>query len=182
VSEYPAFRTRAVPIFVAVVLSFAVIYQLFNAAGGFAGLFASPLWIVLPTIEGAFFACAIAGYEAIPGFTIPWLSAAVARVGEVSYSIYLTHYFFMMWLLRRIGRYIPANVDFPTISIIAVALFPLFVGYAILTYSLIEKPFLRFRRPYAKAADAAQLPRSPPADPACQDERSRPSCWGVRNL
>ena len=155
VVQISAFRASAGVIFVATAVTFGVIWHVLNTAGGFYAFSGfpsrSPLWIVLPTIEGAAFGCLIAAYETMRGFRAPLLSAAIARVGEVSYSIYLTHYL----LLSIVLGYLPVPGNFVTASFSAVLAFPLFVGFAMITYELFEKPFLKLRTPYVKASSGA---------------------------
>ena len=124
-----------------------------NLQGGFYhdGAYPSPsaLWIFLPSLEGFGFALVILGYltASIPMF--PMLDRALAQCGAASYSIYWNHMFLIeiagVWFAKQ-GVVISGM---PRALLWGGGLvFPLCVTFALLTYHLIERPFLSLRRPY----------------------------------
>jgi peptidoglycan/LPS O-acetylase OafA/YrhL len=81
-------------------------------------------------------------------------SRLLSRLGEISYSLYLTHFMVLTTLV--------AHVDLPRLGgspwgdalVWSLLVFlPLSVALATLTYSVVEKPFLELRRRYVRSAD-----------------------------
>jgi rhamnosyltransferase len=152
-SSHPLFKRWPGAIFFAALIVFSLVWHRFNRAGLLVHGNPTALHIILPTIEGLAYAAIIAAYENMT-FKMPAvLDKALAFVGTVSYSIYLTHLFVIFGVFARIpspGRY---ALDYAA----AFAAFPFFVAIAWVTYSLFERPFFRFRRKYAfRAGDERQ--------------------------
>ncbi|WP_228979894.1 acyltransferase [Streptomyces sp. DH12] len=152
----------------------------------------SPLKLVWGTVEGAVWALFVAAYvtgagpagrpaPAEPAITADpvgppepadpaargWrgrLSRGAARLGEVSYSVYLTH-FMVLTVLGEYGGRALAALPLPPVwaafALTAAVALPLTVGLSFLTYHAVELPFLKLRRPYLGAAPdgAAGAPR-----------------------
>jgi len=107
-------------------------------------------YVILPTIEGLTSAALIVSYVNIfREKTRSLVSKALAKLGELSYSIYLTHFMILSLITSRI--------DLPNIlgswwwSALFYGIFlvtPLAIGFSLLTYSFIEKPFLQLRKKY----------------------------------
>jgi peptidoglycan/LPS O-acetylase OafA/YrhL len=133
-------------------------WHAFNISGGFYGTPNSPLWIVLPTLQGLAFGAVIVGYEQAR-FQLPRAAdRALAKVGEVSYSIYLLHFIFYPTIVKQL---VNAGVDMASFAIalaVAALTFPLIVCVAMLSYRFIEQPFLRLRGTYDRKP--APAPRS----------------------
>lgn len=133
-------------------------WHAFNIAGGFHGTSDSPLWIIIPTLQGLAFGALIVGYEHAR-FQLPRpVDRALAKVGEVSYSIYLLHFIFYPTIVKQLSN---AGVDmtsFPVALAFAILTFPLIVGIAMLSYRIIEQPFLKLRGTYDRKPSLA--PRS----------------------
>ena len=75
---------------------FCAFYASFTGQGGWYGTETSPIWIVLPTIEGFYFALLIAWYDNLhvpQCILVRCLSRAAGMVGACSFSIYLLHNF-----------------------------------------------------------------------------------------
>jgi len=145
-------------------LSFLVFWQQFDAMGGYYNrtgvVSGSPLWIVIPTIEGLTYASLIALYDGSSLRPVAWLDRGLAKVGEWSYSIYLLHFFpvvFLRWLAGdRIG-----SVDNFFLALLAVIVaFVVFLPVAAFSYNAFEKRFLAYRRPYLVAAADPTLAKS----------------------
>jgi peptidoglycan/LPS O-acetylase OafA/YrhL len=106
----------------------------------------SLLWIILPTIQGAAWGTLLMTYEKMT-FTMPHIiDKMLARIGEVSYSLYLWH------MIVR-DEFLKLNLfDFPTdpfhAGLLTCALFVPMVGIAMLSFQIFERPFLRFRLRY----------------------------------
>lgn len=131
----------------------------FNMAGGFFNLDGaypspSPAWIWLPAANGLIFGAVIVFYEKAT-FSLPRLvDNALAKVGEVSYSIYLLHFAFYKILAKGLAAAGLPMQSFGVSLTFALLTFPLIVGLAWLSYVTIERPFLALRKRYDTAAPA----------------------------
>lgn len=141
-------------------LAFLAFYWWFDRSGGFMRSpgypSSNPVWIVMATLEGLFFALLIRWYDARPQAAAGCFSRWLGRVGEYSYSIYLLH----MFLVFRAAQYVHTHVM--DISNFYLALFGgslcflLMAALAGLSYRVIELPFMRWRKVYVvKGAEAA---------------------------
>ena len=80
----------------------------------------------------------------------------VARIGEISYSIYLVH-FIVIWMLVRYDLPLAFTGRLAVDAVLETGLVALPVTLAIagLTYHFVERPFLRLRGRYHRdAADS----------------------------
>jgi rhamnosyltransferase len=145
----------------AVALSFSLLLWGFDLGGGFYGRetypSATPLWIVVPTVEGAAYGWLIAYYDdwytarqrQHPGRSSSQLSVFIALIGTYSYSIYLLHPFFVFRIGRAIDTYVIELQDRPYLTLaLSVPVFLLMVPIAHFSYRFIELPPMRFRRRY----------------------------------
>ncbi len=151
-------------LFAVVLIGFAAIWHAFNIAGGFYNLGGypspSPVWIVLPAIQGLAFGALIVSYEKLT-FTMPgWLDRGLAKIGEVSYSIYLVHFIVVRTFAKMCGHLGLDMSNFTLSLIFAIATFPIVVALSLATYELIEKPFLKMRGKYAGRPSASDGPAS----------------------
>lgn len=125
----------------------------FNAVGGWP---TAPAWkIAWPTLEAVLWAGFIIGYVDLANTAKGLWSRAVARIGEVSYSIYLVHYMVIDTLLRL--GWARAFTGRPVVdALLNTLLFALPATLAIsaLTYRWVELPFLRLRGRYHREAVA----------------------------
>jgi len=131
-----------------VFLAFAVYYAWFDRIGGFAKNSASPLCITIGTIEGLAYGALIAWYDQSFAPKASGFSAFFGKIGEYSYSIYLLHFFFTLQMTRFITAKIMDISNFYVGTAWSVVGFLLMVPIAWASYTFIEKPFLRFRKPY----------------------------------
>ena len=145
-----------------VFLLFTLFWHWFDAAGGVHHLGGypspSPVWIVLPTLEGLGSAALIAWYERAELPLPAWLESLLAKIGEASYSLYLWHFFFIILLEAALERLGLASVALFPALLASLVCFLVVAAGAHLSYRLIERPFLRFRVRYldvAPAVDAA---------------------------
>ncbi len=126
-----------------------------NLAGGFFGTATHPGWFVLPTLQALAFAAVIVGYEAARIPMPRLVDRVLAKVGEVSYSIYLLHFIVFTVLAKKLNGLGFDMSDFTTAALMSVAVFPAIVIVSMVSYELVEKPFLRLRKAYQRP-----LPRS----------------------
>ncbi|MDN3296688.1 acyltransferase [Streptomyces ficellus] len=130
----------------------------FNQVHGFVS--DSPLKLAWSSAEGAVWALVVAAYVANrgPGGA---LSRAAARLGEVSFSVYLTHFMVLTVICEYGYGWLPRGLP-PVWGAFLVTLLvalPVTVGLSFLTYHAIELPFLRLRRPYVGGAPVVETPR-----------------------
>ena len=119
----------------------------FNSAGGWP---TAPAWkIAWPTLEAILWAAFVVGYVDIANAATGSWSRWVARIGEISYSIYLVHFVVIHTLLQLGWRH--AFTGRPVVdallNTVLVAL-PLTLAISTLTYRWVERPFLRLRGRY----------------------------------
>lgn len=140
----------------------------FNSAGGFfnlGGTYPSPssAWIWLPAANGLLFGAVIVFYEKAT-FRLPrLLDTAFAKVGEVSYSVYLLHFAFYKILAKSLAAAGLPMQHFGVSFAFALMTFPLIVGLAWLTYVWIERPFLALRKRYDTPVNATEdMPKPEP--------------------
>lgn len=126
-------------------VAFLTLFQGFNVAGGFYGTASSPIWVILPTAEGAFYALLIAWYDG-GRWSLP---SPFAMVGKVSYSIYLLHYLPANLCARWLAGLIDLSNFYVALAASAVA-FIAFLPIAWLSWRFIETPATAFRTPYLK--------------------------------
>jgi peptidoglycan/LPS O-acetylase OafA/YrhL len=132
----------------------------FNRAGGW------PLvagWkVVWPTLEGLLWAAFLVGY-------VDWANAGdarwsrpVARVGEISYSIYLVHFVVIQAVLASgLGFTLAGRPLVDAMLTTLLLVLPATLLVSALTYRFVEAPFLRLRGRYHRArAAAAGLPET----------------------
>lgn len=107
-------------------------------------------WIFVPFIEGAFYAVLIAWYD--QSFSMPdkGVSRVVARIGKYSYSINLLHFFVVFYAAKFIHQHIMDLSSFYVALPWSVACFFLMLIPGHISYKLIERPFLRHRKPYIR--------------------------------
>ena len=139
------------------VIAIIGLWHVFNSLGGFYNLggYPSPsaLWIVIPALQGLLFGAMIAGYERaslrIPGL----IDRGLARIGEISYSIYLVQFIVYPTLGKYCGLMGFDLGSFAVALALAVVTFPVIVVISMVTYELIEKPFLRWRGAYVEGSE-----------------------------
>jgi peptidoglycan/LPS O-acetylase OafA/YrhL len=115
---------------------------------------ASPLWTVWPTISGAIWAYLTLSYVScripLPAF----LDQSLAKLGALSFSIYIMHDFAVAWALKYArGFRLTGRPDLDVALQGVLLCLPLAAGIAWCTYHLIEKQFFIFRRRYVEPAE-----------------------------
>ncbi len=120
-------------------------YALFDGLGGYYHFPYAAVWVLLPTLEGLCLAVMIAWYDRHPLKRGMW---AVQKAGEYSYSIYLLHFFFVAQAAKQINERVMHISTLYQALPWAVLFFVCMTLVGHLSWILVERPFLRFRRPY----------------------------------
>ena len=138
-----------------VLAAFLAFYWDFDRAGGFyqnGGFSPSPLWILLPTVEGAAYAIAIAWYDNSFAHRTTGVSRFIGRIGEYSYSIYLLHFFAVFGASSFVHQHVMDISNFYLACLWALGFLLLMMPVGYLSFRFVESPFLRLRKPYVIAA------------------------------
>lgn len=138
-------------------------YWWFAELGGAAGMQSvpspTPLWIIIPFVEGATLAGLVAWYDGSFQFRDTGFSALVARVGACSYSIYLLHSFVVVYVGNWVHEHLLQLSNIYLAIVASTVSFMLFVPIAWASYICIERPALRYRVRYVRdVRDGERLP------------------------
>lgn len=137
---------------------FCLYYWYFDRIGGLNKLSNSPLWIVIPATEGAFYGALIAYYDTSFMHSRNLISTFVAKVGEYSYSMYLLHFFVVFKISDHIHRHIMDISYYYTAQAWALLCFIALVPFTFITYHIFEKPFMRIGPTYIPQAGTSAAP------------------------
>lgn len=141
-------------VFYAVLAVFGPFYWWFADQGGYYALNGfpskSPLWIILPTIEGAAFAVLITGYDAMGHTGAHPLSRFIAKIGDYSFSIYLIHFFFIFELAGLVNRALMPMRDIYTAMSLGTLCFIAMIPIGFLSMKFIEAPILKRKLNYIR--------------------------------
>jgi len=136
----------------AAAIAMSTFYWWFDQAGGFFKMpsyqSTSPVWVVMPTIEGVFYALLIAWYDRSFVHSTGRVSRFVGLIGNYSYSIYLLHFFVVGRASKFIDTHVIALSSFYRAFPFAVLCFLAMVPIGAVSFRLIESPFLRWRKRY----------------------------------
>jgi len=136
------------------IMAFMMIYWYFDLQGGFyqnpSYPSPSPLWIILPTIEGIAYAIGIAWYDNSFSHSTSGLSKFIGRIGEYSYSIYLLHFFVVFHAARLVNERIMDISNFYLACLWSLVFFVLMMIPGYVSFRFIEAPFLKLRKRYVK--------------------------------
>jgi peptidoglycan/LPS O-acetylase OafA/YrhL len=111
----------------------------------------SPLWVVWPSIEGVIWGYLALSYVScripLPAF----LDESLAKLGAMSFSIYIMHDFAVVWALKHAKSLsITGSVNWDAALTGLFIALPLAVAIAWCTYNLVEKQFFIYRRKYVE--------------------------------
>jgi rhamnosyltransferase len=140
-------------------LVFIGLFHAFNTQGGFYGggdgthASRDPVWIILPTIEGAFYGLLIWSYDKANWSLPASLSRGLSFVGRISYSIYLVHFFVVFRMADAFVAYVDPAPTYETMFIASIGAFVLLLPLAWLPHRFVEGAFLRFRTTYLREKD-----------------------------
>lgn len=135
-------------------LGFAAFYYWFDLMGGFRDFNGmgypsrSPIWIVLPTIEGLALGLIVALCDAKFPTGLP-LPRIVGAAGVYSYSIYLLHFWFVDSVAAYLDRVVGIGDFYPALGA-GIVFFVAMIGIGRISYRCIEQPFLRYRLNYIR--------------------------------
>ncbi len=103
-----------------------------------------------PTVEGLMFAALICGYAGTPEFWPKPIRMILTKVGEASFSIYLLHVPVILAFSLRPRYLLAPTADGYVNGLINAALLvlPTVLAFSMITFRVIELPFLRLRRAY----------------------------------
>jgi len=136
----------------ATIIGFMMFYWYFDHQGGFfqnpSYPSPSPIWIVLPTIEGLAYAIGIAWYDNSFSPSSSSVSRFIGRIGEYSYSIYLLHFFVVFDAARFVNQRIMDISNFYLACLWSTVFFLLMMLPGYVSFRFIEAPFLKLRKPY----------------------------------
>ncbi|QND53889.1 acyltransferase [Phyllobacterium sp. 628] len=138
----------------AIATAFCLFYYLYDRMGGLYHMpeypSPRPIWIIMPTIEGAFYGWIIAYYDASFRHSQGLISKFVARIGKYSYSLYLLHFFVVFRMADYVHRHIMDISNYYAGQVWALICFLALLPVAFVSYQIYEKPFMNIRTSYAK--------------------------------
>jgi len=119
--------------------------------GGFFNGADSPWWIVWSTVEGAFWAYLALSYLSCRIGVWSWLDESLARLGQLSFSIYVMHTYAVLWTQKYLAPiHLTSSREADAALGGLLVCLPLAVLSAVPTYHLIEKQFFIYRRKYTE--------------------------------
>lgn len=156
------------------IVAFMIMYWYFDLQGGFyqnpSYPSSSPLWIILPTIEGIAYAIGIAWYDNSFSHSTSGLSKFIGRIGEYSYSIYLLHFFVVFRAAKFVTERIMDISNFYLACFWSLVFFVLMIIPGYISFRFIETPFLKLRKRYVKAPYGNQETKIEDAQPGAQPD------------
>ena len=131
-------------------LFFLIFYYNFEKNGGFYDSKKhSAIWIILPSVQGFFYAFLICFYDNNNfSFLKTKKSFFLAKIGLFSYSIYLWHFIFVFEMPKFIDNYIIKLDNLYLTLIFSLPCFILITLLGALSYYIFEKPWLKLRKRY----------------------------------
>jgi len=123
----------------------------YNLQGGWPKLRAS-LRIIWPVLEGAGWGLFLITYLSASRYLPKFLSKIFAKIGTISYSIYLIHYVIVNSMVKRQWLIIVPDMNPVGIALLntIIIVIPVVLLISTITYQYIEKPFLNLRVIYKK--------------------------------
>jgi peptidoglycan/LPS O-acetylase OafA/YrhL len=141
--------------FVGSALVVTAVLWVFNHFGGMPLVKLWKIW--WPTIEGVMWAAFIVTYLSVGRYLPRMIATIAARIGEVSYSVYLLHFAVIFAVVKR-GVYVTLTgngyYDALLTALLVVAPTSILIGG--LAYYTVEFPFLRLRPRYVFPKDKPQ--------------------------
>lgn len=140
-----------------IIIFFMLLHAWFDQKGGFYGMpsYPSPssIWIYIPTLEGFSFGLLIGWYDQFSlKINFPKkINYYLCLIGSLSYSMYLLHFFVVFTLADFIQSNFGILKNFYITLIISIICFIALLPFCWLSNKYIERPFLRYRKPYIKS-------------------------------
>jgi peptidoglycan/LPS O-acetylase OafA/YrhL len=124
----------------------------FNQAHGYAHPAAWRMgWV---DVEGLVWAAFLGSYVTVFASSTGIVSRLLARLGEVSYSLYLLHFVVVTWVASRAGLQVDVGGPITTaLATAVIVVLPITFALAFVTYQGIERPFLELRLKYLKEVE-----------------------------
>ncbi|TCB94620.1 acyltransferase family protein [Enterobacter wuhouensis] len=97
------------------------------------------------TIEAVLWAFVAYSYIMLPLKIVPILDSCLSYLGALSFSMYLMHIPVGRFIQQNLGAYIK---DFNPVITTAFIIMPAIIMVSIITFTLIEKPFINLRKGY----------------------------------
>ena len=131
-------------------LFFLIFYYNFEKNGGFYDSRKhSAIWIILPSVQGFFYAFLICFYDNNNfNFLKTKKSFFLAKIGLFSYSIYLWHFIFVFEMPKLIDNYIVKLDNLYLTLIVSLPCFIIITLLSAISYHILEKPWLKLRKKY----------------------------------
>lgn len=130
------------------VLLIASMY-IFHIKGGWLSVNVFKLF--WPTWEGIIWALLIPSYIVFAKYIPTTLSRVLSNIGLLSYSFYLIHFIVISIFINHRWSYdFGVGIKFNALGNTVLFTLPIIVGISLLTYHVIEKPFLNLRVSYLK--------------------------------
>jgi peptidoglycan/LPS O-acetylase OafA/YrhL len=136
-------------LFAGSVVGWLGLVHLFNVWGGYYGHPGSKWWVIIPTVEGLFYAAWTGCWLACPLVLPRWLDDGLAWMGKLSFSFYLTHMAVLIVCCRVFAalKFLPTGFG-GSLAFTLLVVLPVTTLVSALTYNVIELPFLSMRRNY----------------------------------
>ena len=153
---------RSLLLFGSLIALWILVFHLFDASGGYfdgPGGYpsTSSVWVYWPLLEGLFYGLLTASYLSVR-IPIPRrVDYALAWMGALSYSLYLNQATAILIADKAFERMGLETAGFyNALAFGALGVFPILLGISVMTYYLIERPFLLLRKPYLLPARATK--------------------------
>lgn len=167
-TNYPVLQkfTRHPLIFLTAATAIMIGLTIFHKCGGFFGTEHKAIWVYWPTVEAALWGALIISYCNCAMHIPRTVSKALSFLGSLSFSLYVNHYFLCQLIPTKV---LPAlerashesgffatsanwllGLDYWLCLILTLfVMLPVITLVSLLTYNVIEKPFLDMRVKYA---------------------------------
>ncbi len=158
--QFRSYFTQRHVLSIGTIIAFMMFYWYFDLQGGVYQKpyhsFTQSIWIFLPTIEGIAYAVGIAWYDTSFAHTTTGISRFIGRIGELSYSIYLLHFFVIFYASRFVNERIMDISNFYLACLWSMFFFVLMMIPGYISFRFIEAPFLKLRKRYIIMPNASQ--------------------------
>ena len=117
------------------------------------------MWATISTIEGVYFAILVTWWDTHrPDVSPSALGRLLIRMGQCSYSMYLLHFFWVYMSARWLHQHV-WPMSSPEVGVVmATVVYLLSLPITMLSYRLIEAPFLQIRKPYVRSQAGQAAP------------------------
>jgi len=106
------------------------------------------IWAIWGVLEALMWGCVIVAYTSWRGSLFNFMSTALSKMGEISYSFYLWHTLVIFLFAQMAQPYLEKLNWHLGLPLAVLILLPLVLAVAWLSYVTIERPWLLMRRKY----------------------------------